>query len=306
MKISFITIIVFALNIQLSANNIIFVKEGATGNGKSWENAIGDLQAALQQATKGTQIWVAKGTYYPAECDHCNDRARGIVFNVKNGVELYGGFIGIEIKLNQRKWKQNPTILSGNIGRADMMDNSFSVVYTRNVGEETVVDGFIISDGNADGMAVERDLVRAGAGWYNDAENGESNPTIRNCVFMYNQASEGAAIFNNAFAGKANPILKNCTFVSNTATISGGAIFNYAIKGQSVGHFTNCKFVGNEAKIGGGVFAMGEAYLIERQLDFCIFINNKAEEGKSWHIESGLKVSEKMKNVLSASTGTNL
>lgn len=287
MKISIILIIALAINFQLSANNILFVKEGATGNGTSWETATGDLQSALQSATKGTQIWVAEGIYFPADCDQCNDRARGIMFNVKDGVEMYGGFAGTEDRLVQRKWRQHPTTLSGNIGRADNLDNSFSVIYTRNVSKATVVDGFLISDGNADGMAVERDFTRAGAGWYNDGENGVSNPTIRNCIFMYNQASEGGAIFNNGYQGVAMPNIKNCTFIGNLAATSGGAIFNYTKNKKAVVVFTNCKFVSNEAKVGGGVFSMGRADLVNNQLEFCTFLNNKAQAGENWHVDNG-------------------
>lgn len=308
MKISFVLTIILAINLQISATATIFVKENATGNGTSWEDATGDLQAALQRAEKGTQIWVGEGIYYPADCDVCNDRARSIVFNVKDGVALYGGFAGTESKLSQRKWRQYPTTLSGNIGRADNLDNSFSIIYTRNVSKETIVDGFLITDGNADGMAVERDFTRAGAGWYNDGENGISNPIIRNCIFMYNQASEGGAIFNNGYKGMANPNIKNCTFVNNLAATSGGAVFNYT-KGSAerkVGKFTNCKFVSNEAKIGGGVFSMGRADLVENEMEFCTFLNNKAKTGQDWHIESAGVPSTELQRVMEDSRGASM
>lgn len=308
MKISIVLTAIFSLSLQLSATNIIFVKENAIGNGTSWRTATGDLQAALQAATSGTQIWVAEGIYYPANCDRCSDRDRSIVFNVKDGVELYGGFDGTETKLIQRKWRQHPTTLSGNIGRADNLDNSFSVVYTRNVSKKTIVDGFLITNGNADGLAVERDFTRAGAGWYNDGENGISNPTIHNCIFMYNQASEGGAIFNNGFGGMANPDIKNCTFVSNIAATRGGAIFNYTKndKEKKVASFTNCKFVGNQAKIGGGIFSMGRADLVNNELEFCTFLNNKAQAGQDWHIENGGQPSAELRKVMENETGASM
>ncbi|MFT4762501.1 MAG: putative outer membrane repeat protein [Paraglaciecola sp.] len=306
MKVSIILIIVLAISIQLSAGNITFVKEGATGNGSSWENASGDLQSALQAAMKGTQIWVAEGIYFPADCNKCNDRARGIMFTVNDGVALYGGFAGTEDRLIQRKWKQHPTTLSGNIGRADNLDNSFSVIYTRNVSKSTLVDGFLIADGNADGIAVERDFTRAGAGWYNDGENGVSNPTIRNCIFMYNQASEGGAIFNNGYEGVAMPNIKNCTFIGNLAATSGGAIFNYTKNRKRVVVFTNCKFVSNEAKIGGGVFSMGRADLVNNQLEFCTFLNNKAQAGQDWHVDNGGAPSTELRKQVEVGAGTNM
>jgi predicted outer membrane repeat protein len=306
MKVSIITILLLAINLQSFATNIIFVKECATGSGISWENATGDLQSALEAATKGTQIWVAEGIYFPANCDKCNDRARSIMFNVKDGVELYGGFAGTETKLMQRKWRQYPTTLSGNIGRTDNLDNSFSIIYTRNVSKSTVVDGFLISDGNADGMAVERDFTRAGAGWYNDGENGVSNPTIRNCIFMYNQASEGGAIFNNGYEGEAKPNIKNCTFIGNMATTSGGAIFNYIKNKKDVVVFTNCKFVSNKAKVGGGVFSTGRADLVSNQLEFCTFLNNKAQAGQNWHVDNGGLSSTDLRKRIAKDSATNM
>ena len=112
MKASIIITLLLAISFQSFATDIIFVKEGATGSGTSWENATGNLQSALETATKGTQIWVAEGIYFPVDCDKCNDRARSIMFNVKDGVELYGGFAGTESKLMQRRWRQYPTTVS--------------------------------------------------------------------------------------------------------------------------------------------------------------------------------------------------
>ena len=298
-------IVLMILHLQLSATTI-FVKESATGNGSSWENATGDLQAALQRAEKGTQIWVAEGTYYPVDCKQCTDRDRSIVFNIKDGVAVYGGFSGTETKLSQRKWQQHPTTLSGNIGRADHSDNSFTIVYTRNVSNETIVDGFLITDGNANNLAIERDLTRAGAGWYNDGEDGASHPVIRNCIFMYNQASEGGAIFNNGYVGSAFPEIRNCTFVNNVATNQGGAVFNYNQPDKRVTRFTNCKFVSNEAKVGGGIFSLEREDLVSKEMSYCVFLNNKAAAGQDWHIVNEGQPSAALEQILFDAAGRDL
>jgi len=71
-------------------SRVIFVKPGGVGSqdGASWENA-SDLQAALTGAIKGDEIWVAAGTYKPTTG---SDRLS--TFTLKNGVALYGGFVG--------------------------------------------------------------------------------------------------------------------------------------------------------------------------------------------------------------------
>ena len=74
--------------------NVLVVKADATGNndGTSWANAFNSLQSALAAAgTNGkNEIWIAAGTYTP----HANDR--DVVFAMKAGVSIYGGFAGTE------------------------------------------------------------------------------------------------------------------------------------------------------------------------------------------------------------------
>ncbi|MEO7959599.1 MAG: hypothetical protein ABIW76_23215 [Fibrobacteria bacterium] len=46
--------------------NVVFVRKNATGKGKSWEDALGELYSALDPTNNyslGTQIWVAAGSY---------------------------------------------------------------------------------------------------------------------------------------------------------------------------------------------------------------------------------------------------
>ena len=50
-----------------SQNGVVHVRQDSTGDGSSWENATGDLQAAIEGASLigGGQVWVADGTYRP-------------------------------------------------------------------------------------------------------------------------------------------------------------------------------------------------------------------------------------------------
>jgi subtilisin family serine protease len=62
------------------------------GDGLSWSTAFDDLQDALEAVTcTGDEIWAAEGTYKPTD-----GTDRSVSFELPKGVELYGGFAGIE------------------------------------------------------------------------------------------------------------------------------------------------------------------------------------------------------------------
>lgn len=118
-----ITICVLALGwVPGTFAAVIYVDVDATGNndGSSWENAYDNITNALNVATDGDELWVARGTYYPTDTDNPN-----LVFWMPCGVSMYGGFQGNETARIERNWNVNPTILSGEIGdENDLTDNS--------------------------------------------------------------------------------------------------------------------------------------------------------------------------------------
>ena len=130
-------------------SSIIYVDSGASGanDGTSWTDAYTNLQDALSVPETGVEIWVAAGTYKPtAGAD------RTISFVLADGVRLYGGFAGGETELDQRDWESNITTLIGDIGIVeDDGDNSYHVVKCGSLTRATVLDGFTITGGNADG-----------------------------------------------------------------------------------------------------------------------------------------------------------
>ncbi|MCH7721630.1 MAG: hypothetical protein IH988_11700, partial [Planctomycetes bacterium] len=215
--------------------------------GLSWETAYHDLQAALMAAGESgglvTQIWVAAGTYTPAE----SDGDRGATFQLINNVALYGGFAGTETSPDERDWQTNETILSGDLNGNDGPnfenndDNSYHVVTAGGTDATALLDGFIITAGNANGGGEDDD----GAGIYSDA----GSPTLVNCLLVGNSAADdGAGMFNGAGAG---PQLTACTLIANTADGSGAGLFNTS----SDPLLTNCVIAGNVAQgSGGGVY----------------------------------------------------
>lgn len=231
----------------------LFVKKGSQGNGTSWSQAFGDLQYALQVAKPGTQIWVASGVYLPSQTGN-----RNASFVIKEGITLLGGFVGNEVSQQLRNWKINPTILSGNIGGVNSADdNSFNVVYTRNVSNVTV-DGFVICNGNASNsneIEQEGSRTSTGAGWYNEASQGLHEVKITNCIFQDNKSNYAAGIYNSAISGAVNSSeIISCQFIRNNAQVEGGAIMNVGNGGDCSVIIERCNLKDNFALYGGAIF----------------------------------------------------
>jgi subtilisin family serine protease len=223
--------------------NTWYVDADASGgnDGSSWANAYNDLQDALDAASSGDEIWVAQGTYKPSQTIDPND-CRSATFQLINDVGLYGGFSGTETVLSERDWKQNETILSGDIGTGGDSDNCYHVVIGAN---DAVLDGFTITDGYArlgykpDPWDVEQVY---GGGMYNS----NCSPTVRNCYFAYNDAAYGGAMANIG----GSPAVTNCIFKGNFADDddgdgAGGAIYNSQAGTPSI---INCLFMENSSR----------------------------------------------------------
>ncbi|RME12714.1 MAG: hypothetical protein D6802_03465, partial [Ardenticatenia bacterium] len=104
LSISLVFLLALAGLISLSTGSVhaatgprCYVKAGATGaaDGSSWTDAYTTVQNALANANC-TEIWVAKGVYYPDEGTGQTNDDRASTFQLKNGVALYGGFAGTE------------------------------------------------------------------------------------------------------------------------------------------------------------------------------------------------------------------
>jgi len=119
-----------------------------------------DLQiplAFISQLSGVGEVRVAQGVYHPAGPG--GDRYES--FTLINGLTLQGGYAGSQnANPDERDVSAYPTILSGDLNDDDepdfinYQDNSYHVVVGKNLGPNTVLDGFVIAAGNANGMSI--------------------------------------------------------------------------------------------------------------------------------------------------------
>ena len=258
---------------------IIFVDADATGganNGTGWSDAYLYLQDALAVAVFGDYIFVAEGTYKPdASTANPGSGDRTATFQLINGVGLYGGYAGYGgANPNERNWRTNETILSGDLNGNDVPvndpcdlvneptrgENSYQVVTGSGTDATAVLDGFIITAGNANEPYPSPN--GRGGGMYNYS----GSPTVVNCTFSRNSAVDvggGMSNYNNS-----GPTVTNCTFSGNSA-LDGGGMDNSESGDPTV---TNCTFIGNSAEDGGGMCN----YSSSPTLTNCTFTGNSA------------------------------
>lgn len=149
MPIRVAVLILTLLSQTAVAQRVIYVDADAQGNGSGvdWANAYRVLQKGLLASAYGDEVWVAAGTYRPASRSN-----RSASFNLPNGVAVYGGFVGTETERNERAPLQHITYLSGDIGAVgEEADNVYHVVTAIRTDTLTVLDGFTVTGGNADG-----------------------------------------------------------------------------------------------------------------------------------------------------------
>ncbi len=286
-------ILALFLALGTASAQVIYVSEGATGNGSSWQNASGDLRASLASAQDGDEIWVSGGTYTPTTCSPCSFADRDTRFVLPKGVKLLGGFVGTEISADDRPSgppSSNATVfLSGQIESGVNSSRSF-----------TVLEAIAPTSGN------HIEFIKFEHALANDSTRGNSsrgasgallyittydtlqtiNLTLDNCSFSNGEAiGYGGAVFVDADFNKQSKLqVSNCDFRFNSAETAGGALsISSNFEGFDNSTFFNCDFIENQAGSEGG----GGIYLrasndgrSDAHFDEVNFIDNHSELGE--------------------------
>ncbi len=210
---------------------IVFVRAANTEgpwDGRSWATAFCDLQEALTVAYLGAEeVWVAAGTYRTTAD---GDRRRS--FRLLKGLGLYGGFAGTEDRRDERDWRGNETILSGDLGSPlGEAGNAYHVV---SGADGAVLNGFTVADGCADGVAIDRH--GAGLLCYNAV-----SPVVRNCRFMRLRACEGGVVYAYNLS---SPSFEDCEFIDCHAEVGGALVARVG----ACPSFKGCRFIGDSAR----------------------------------------------------------
>jgi len=247
----------------------IYVNDDAAGanDGSSWENAYTNLQGALA-AAEGDQVWVAQGTYLPA----APGGSRSASFVLDKNLKLYGGFVGTESSLEERGNPADfPAILSGDLNGDDVEssftanrgDNVMTVVTVNgNITSGTVIDGFVIKGGQANGTGANESPGKSGGGLH-----ALGHPTVRNCRFEQNYAAfrGGGAYFVNT----NGLVIENNRFEHNECGNLGGGL-NVESESLALLAIRECTFTDNAAIRGGGLNIQNSECTVED----CTFLYN--------------------------------
>ena len=237
-----------------SGYSVKFVSAGGSGDGSSWANASGDLQAMLDAAAlapddRYDEVWVKSGNYSGP-------------ITLKNNAAIVGSLKGIEdptnFNLYKRDFTNNASIITGNGGTGH-------IITAPDTNNTASINGFTITSG-AGGT---------GTGLYIENSVGLS---IDQCIFTKNAAtnSGGAITCLNSTITLLNSLLNG-----NTAGSSGGAI--YLANGSEL-VANNCTFAGNFSPWGGGAIHCQQESSVS--LSSCTLASNQS------YLSGGIEISK--------------
>lgn len=283
---------------RMKAGRIRYVKpkKKGLGDGSSWDNAMDDIQKAIndlaekaeQAGTPGEkgEVWVAAGTYEVNARIIANDASAPVSLLMKNGISVYGSFKGTEQRRSERieesknlkpwGWKQESIIRGAGFNGSDDANwnnndeawniknsSSYHVVWFaplpggKAFTDEVYLEGFTIEGGKYNETNATQYDPDCGAGVYIN----DPNARMRYCTVRF-----------------CNPGMKGTT---NTQPRGGGI---YCRNGQTEGNLVyDCS-----AYQGGGIY-IDEAGFITRSM----VANCSAYQGAGVYLNGDADNSEK-------------
>ena len=259
-----------------TAQTIFHVTPDGTQGSTAWEDAM-TLTEALAAAHAGDQIWVQGFETIDSPDKLYTVPADVEAFTVPSGVSLYGGFSGDETSIDERvttgklSEMRYRSVLSGDRSQNDAADESL-LIFPGNATREdnaahvvvmdltptaasgnnntlpTVIDGFSIAEGHADGNST--DASGWGGGIFVTGDNsGGGAFSITRCFLVNNYARRGGAVY----------VDRTVVVRPTTSTISYNTVFNNAAGERSSANNS-----------GGGLYVAGAANVVN-----CEVFNNE-------------------------------
>ena len=212
------------LAVSTAQADIIYVDASCPGPGDGSElDPYCSIQTAIDNAVDTDEVVVAPGTYF----ETIDFLGKAIWLHSSDGAEV--------------------TTIDGT--------GFFHVVQcVTGEGPDTVLDGFTITGGNADGTPGSD---RNGGGMLNEG----SSPTVTNCTFTANSADAGGGMANEF----SSPTVEHCTFIANSADVGGGMATQFGSP-----TVIGCTFRENQGE-GGGMVNSGDG---SPTIVDCIFSGN--------------------------------
>jgi hypothetical protein len=283
------------INVVAVVPSTLGFSDGELRIGRSWERPYTDLQRAIDEAADKVgslgpqEIWVKAGTYWPTRAI-INEDPRSKSFELKTGVEIYGGFQGAEANLADRvvpsqSSSMDPsvsTIFSGDFEQSptNSIDNSYHVVVASGV-SESVLNGVTLTSGYAketEGITPVSDLI--------------------------------ANIFDDRFRGGAMLLtgsslrIERCNFQNNVADIAGGAI---EARNGSALTISLTYFRENRSFIEAG--AIHSVDIMNVSIDQSVFVENEGPKSAAiYQVNGSLQVTQStfVANISSGGGGSTL
>lgn len=276
------------------------------GDGTSWADASGDLQAIINGSIANDSVWIASGVYKPQADASGNTNpanARQKVFYMKSGMKIFGGFGGTETNFDQRDVKTNKTIFSGDIDNndtntdgnniaetsADIQGNNvYQLLVIANCNKNTLVDGIILTAAKSNTTSTPSQTIN-GSNVTSDLGSAlhivGSYPIIRNCVFSGNYGGFFGNFYqnNNTITYVDTVKVISAIFTGNFAEYGGGMFIR---RGH---HYSNNLVMYNNTSTYGGALIVQNNMAASGTIDFInsTFVNNYSTFGKSLRIDAG-------------------
>lgn len=291
------------------AGRIIYVRENGNGDGLSWDNAMGNINEAVnkavtynnnltaeqrQDANQRAQVWVAAGTYRDSPTNQT-------CFLIKDGVDVLGAFPntgcpGLE--------ERHP-LLSQYIHNPEGSDYRAyeTILTTRN----TTFNGRILGQENEE--------------YYNPRNANHANLTYETTWDGFTITGGNLTKTDNRSGGGGVQIFYNCNIKNCVVTDNNARANSYGqrdnARGGGVycdgGSIINCYIINNSLSVrsqgDGGAYYGGGAYLFDGTMYNCIVANNEIyalyADGAGLFMENAIFYNNTVVNNKAESTNNN-